>query len=232
MLTTRRVLGHQGRVAEVGDRAAGRWDDQRRPGGAVRILTAGGPLASVVVLTLVALLAGRVTYAAFSSSTANPGNGFAAGTVSLGDDDAGVAILTLSSVLPGRADTGCIHVTYGGSLDASVRLYGTVSGALGPYLTLTVTRGTDGSPAFDSCNSFTPDSTDYRGAGPGVVYAGPLSAYPADYATAIPDPATGPVETWRPGEDRSYRFTVRLNNNAAAQGQTADATFTWEARNL
>ncbi len=167
-----------------------------------------------------------------SSMSANTGNGFAAGTVNLTDNDTGAAGLTLSSALPGTSDTSCIRVTYGGSLDAGLRMYANVSGSLAPYLTLKVTRGTDASPSFDSCGSFTPDATDYRGFGPGVVYSGPLSAYPASYDVGVVDPPTGPVETWSPGENRSYKLTVTLGDDPAAQGLSAGATFSWEARNL
>jgi hypothetical protein len=44
-----------------------------------------------------------------------------------------------------------------------MRLYGTVTGSLGPYLTLTVTRGADSGPSFPSCASFSADATNYIG---------------------------------------------------------------------
>jgi hypothetical protein len=189
-------------------------------------------LVSMIVVGLLAAATGSATYAAISRATRSDGNELAVGTVSVGDNDAGVALLKLSSALPNATDTGCIRVTYAGSLDADVRLYAAVSGALAPYLTLTVTRGTEVSPTFDSCASFSPDATDYRGAGPGVVYAGPLSAYPTVYATGILDPPSGTREVWSQAEQHSYRLMILLNNDAAAQGQSATATFTWEARNL
>jgi predicted ribosomally synthesized peptide with SipW-like signal peptide len=189
-------------------------------------------LLAAVVIGLVSVLTGSLTYATFSSSTASSGNSFAAGTVDVADNDAGVAMLSLSSAQPGATDTGCIRVTYSGSLDANLRLHATVSGSLAPYLTLTVTRGTDASPSFDSCASFTPDATDYVGAGAGVVYSGLLSAYPTSYAAGVVDPPSGPVETWTSGEARSYRLSISLNNDNAAQGLSATAAFSWEARNL
>lgn len=189
-------------------------------------------LLAAVAIGLVAVLTGSLTYATFSSSTSSPGNSFAAGTVIVADNDAGVAMLSLSSALPGTTDTGCIRVTYSGSLDANLRLYATVSGSLAPYLTLTVTRGTDAAPSFDSCGSFTPDVTNYVGAGAGVVYSGLLSAYPTSYAAGVVDPSSGLVETWTSGEARSYRLSISLNNNSAAQGLSATAAFSWEARNL
>ncbi len=189
-------------------------------------------LATVAVVALVMAVVGRLTYAAFSATTSNPGNSLAAGTVSLGDNDAGVAMLSLASANPGDSDTGCIRVTYTGSLDAGIRLYAAVSGSLAPYLDLTVTRGSDPSPSFDSCTSFVPDGTDYVGAGAGVVYSGPLSSYPTNYGAGVVDPPSGPAETWATSEAHSYRFTVSLGSDPAALGLSATAAFTWEARNL
>jgi hypothetical protein len=169
---------------------------------------------------------GAISYAAFSDSTSNTGNAFSAGTVALEDNDSETAMLSLAGAVPGATDTSCIRVTYTGSLDSAVRLSGTPAGTLAPHLTLTVTRGTDTAPSFDSCANFTPDTTDYLGLGSGVLYNGPLSSYPAS-ASAIVDP-----EAWSTGEAHDYRFSVTLNDNAAAQGQSATAAFAWDAQNL
>ena len=189
-------------------------------------------LASLLVVSAVMAVVGRLTYAAFSATTSNPGNSLAAGTVSIGDNDAGMAMLSLASANPGDSDTGCMRVTYTGSLDSGVRLYAAVSGSLAPYLNLTVTRGSDPSPSFDSCASFVADGTDYIGAGAGVVYSGALSGYPATYDAGVVDPPSGPAEAWSTSEAHSYRFTVTLGSDPAAIGLTATAAFTWEARNL
>jgi predicted ribosomally synthesized peptide with SipW-like signal peptide len=176
-------------------------------------------------------VAGTATFSAFSSQTSNSGNSFAAGTVHLTDNDAGTAMLALTNAQPGATDTSCIVLTYSGTLDSTVRLYGAVAGALGPYLTLTVTRGTDSSPSFDSCTNFTADATDYIGSGNGVVYQGLLSAFPSTYAAGLVDPTSGSPETWTSPEAHSYRFVVALANDNAAQGLSTTAAFTWEARN-
>jgi len=189
-------------------------------------------LATVIVLGLVGLVAGIGTYPAFSQSATNPGNSFAAGTVTLSDNDSGAAVLSLSNAVPFDTDTGCIRVTYSGSLSSDVRLYGSSSGALVPYLTLTVTRGTDTSPSFPSCAGFTADATDYIGAGAGVVYSGPLSGYPGSYGAGIVDPIAGSPETWTTSEDHSYRFRVTVLNDPAGRGKSGSASFTWQSRNL
>ena len=184
-------------------------------------------LLSLVVVGAVGGVAAAGTWSAFSATTGNAGNSFGAGTVHLTDNDAGAAMLSLTNARPGDATTGCLLVTYGGTLDSGVRLHATVTGDLAPYLTLTVTRGTDSGPSFSSCTTFTADSTNYVGAGPGVVYSGPLSGYPTTYDTGLADPDA----TWAAGESRSYKLRVELADNEAAEAKTATTTFRWEARN-
>ena len=188
-------------------------------------------LLTAIAIGLLGIAAGVATQAAFFGTTSNAGNIYGAGTVYITDNDSGTAMLSLSSSTPGASDTGCIDVTYQGSLSSTVRLYGTISGTLAQYLTLTVTRGTDSSPSFDSCTNFTADSTNYIGSGAGVIYSGPLSNYPGSYGAGIVDPTSGSPETWTTNESHSYKFVVTLGSDPAAQAQSATATFTWEAAN-
>lgn len=184
-------------------------------------------LASMLVVAATALVVGGVTFAAFSRTTNNPSNSFAAGTVQIGDNDSGSAMFTIASLAPNDTRTRCIRVTRSGSLTAGVKLYGSAGGALAPYLNLVVTRGDDSAPTFPSCNGFSPDSSNYIGAGPGVLYSGPLNGYPASWAAGIVDPTAG----WTGGEAHSYRFALTLSSDPAGQGQSATASFSWEARN-
>lgn len=188
-------------------------------------------LLTLLVLGGLAALSGAATYSAFSSQTSNTGNSFAAGTVLITDNDADNALLSLSNAQPGASDTSCILMTYSGSLSSTVKLYGSIAGGLAPYLTLTITRGDDPTPIFDDCVGFQPDLTDYVGAGQGVIYQGALSAFPSGYATGLVDPVAGSPETWTTSEARVYRFAVSLADDNNAQGQSATASFTWEARN-
>jgi hypothetical protein len=189
-------------------------------------------LVAWLVTGVVAVVVVGVTAAKFTATTSSDGDSFATGTVSITDNDAGGAMLSLATAKPGDSTTGCIKVTFTGSLASTVALYGSVSGTLAPYLQLTVTRGTDSAPAFASCANFTPDGTNYIGAGAGVIYSGLLSAYPTTYASAIVDPTSGSPRTWLQNEAHSYKFVVSLTNNPAAQGLSSTATFTWEARNV
>jgi hypothetical protein len=188
-------------------------------------------LLSAVVVGIAGLAIGAATWSAFSTSTENAGNAFAAGTVTISDNDDGATVMSLSGAVPGTTTTGCIKVTYSGSIAAGVKLYGAVSGALAPYLTLKVTRGAD-TGTFPNCN-FTPDTRDYIGQGAGVVYSGALADFPASHSAGVTDPdnATGSGETWTSPEVHAYKLEVTLQNNLAAQGKSATASFTWEARN-
>jgi hypothetical protein len=102
----------------------------------------------------VAAAATGVTYAALVGATTNPGNSLSVGSVALTDDDSGSAMLSLASAIGGATDTSCIDVTSTGTLPATVRQYGSVAGALAPYLTLTVTRG-GGGGALDAWGGVT-----------------------------------------------------------------------------
>ena len=185
---------------------------------------------TALVLGVLGTIAGVGTWSAFSATTDNSGNAFVSGTVQIGDDDSGSAMLALSNAKPGDSDAACIVVDYAGSLPATVRLYGSTGGnGLDQYLDLKVTRGTKSS-GFDACGDFTSDGTDYIGAGAGVIYDGTLQGYPDGYAGGIVD-APGVAETWTNGEAHAYQFVVAVQNAGGAQGLNASQVFTWEARN-
>jgi len=198
---------------------------------------ASHPIALKLVVTAVALVLTAVvwsagTWSAFNQTSASPGNSVATGTVVLGDNDAGSALLSLSNAAAGATATSCIKVTYTGTLPANVRLYGAVGGTgLASYLTLTITRGTfSGTPAAKSCTGFTADTTNY-GSGAGIVYTGLLSAFPTTTAAAVLEPKAAAPEEWTTNETHGYKLTVTLGNNAAMSGKNATADFTWQAFN-
>ncbi len=150
----------------------------------------GRRLRKFLIVMVVAGLAGTavgVIHAAFFATTGNTGSSFGSGSVILTDNDANGAVLSLSAANPGATDSGCIRASYSGSLPATVKHYADVTGALSPFLTLKVTRGTDPSPSFRSCAGFTPDTCDFYGKGAGVLYDGLLSNYPTTYAAGIQD---------------------------------------------
>ena len=131
-------------------------------------------LRTLLVLGVVALIAGAGVFSAFSSQTDNPGNVVTAGTVALADNDAGAALYSITAAKPGDSKTSCIKVTYTGSLNSTVKIYTpSTIGELGPSVTLKIEPGTQATPTFPSCEGFTPDSG-------GALFEGTLAAFAAE----------------------------------------------------
>jgi hypothetical protein len=167
------------------------------------------------------------SYSAFSATTVNPTNNWAAGSVSLTDDDSNTAMFNATNLKPTSTGTKCIAVTSTGSLASTVKLYGTTpatTNGLSSYINLTVTQGTGG--GFSSCSGFTPLGTGSS------VYSGTLAAF----GSANTNFATG-LGTWAPtgtgSETRVFQFTYTLDPATpnTAQSGTAAIGFTWEAQN-
>ena len=192
------------------------------PGGGRRVhlpTAASGILAkklslTAMVLGLVVAMVGGGTWAAFSATTSNTGNSFSTGSVTLSNNLGASAMFSVTDMAPLQVEgPECIEVTYTGSLDAAVTLYGTTdAGGLDAFLDLVVEKGA-------TCAAFgVPDE----------LYNGTLAAYPDDFATGIVDPDA----TWTSGETAAYQFTVTLQNDPLAQGLDVEQAFTWEARTL
>ncbi|HEX5714206.1 MAG TPA: hypothetical protein VFX85_12915 [Solirubrobacterales bacterium] len=188
-------------------------------------------LRTLVVLGVLACIAGAGVFSAFSSQTDNPGNVVTAGSVTLTDNDAGSALYALTAAKPGDSQASCIKVTYTGSLNANVRIYTpSTIGELGPNVTLKIEPGTQASPSFPSCTGFTPDSG-------GALFEGTLASFAAtnnSYATGIVDfPGTAATK-WVTNDAVVYRVTATLSASApdSAQGKTTGThIIRWEAQN-
>jgi predicted ribosomally synthesized peptide with SipW-like signal peptide len=181
-------------------------------------------LLTLLIVGVVGSIAGIGTFSAFSATASNEGNSFAAGTVYIVDNDSDSAMFNVSDAKPGTTYTSCIKVTYLGSLDASVVLYGAgFGGDLAPYLHVTVEEGS-GAAGFGDCTGFTSSSVLYNDVA--------MGSFPT---TSGAGNATG--GTWSTNEAVDYRFTITLADDNAANGgtspKTADAfSFTWEAQNV
>jgi hypothetical protein len=154
--------------------------------------------------------------ALFNGNTANPANSWSAGTVSISDDDSAAAMFTTTGILPGDTGQKCITVTYTGSVTAGVKVYGALTGTLGPYVDLTIEQGTGGS--FASCTGF--------------ASALSTTATMSAFAAASSNYGTG-FGTWAPtanGQTRVYRVTWALRPDNGAISKTAGLTLTWEAQ--
>ncbi|MDQ4145120.1 MAG: hypothetical protein M3198_15540 [Actinomycetota bacterium] len=196
-----------------------------------------------LLLALLGLLIVAATWAAFSDTTANAGNRWEVGSVDIEDNDAGTRALYdlfdgTPYAKPGDSDSGCIKVTYNGSLASNVRLYGSNNlnaNALDDQLTLTITSGS-GDATNNDCTTFTAAGTT------GDVYSGSLANFMStynDYADNLALSAGGDT-VWSQNETVSYKFEVTLtddadvndsNSKTATGFATGNHSFIWEARN-
>ena len=179
--------------------------------------------AGAAALLMAGLLAVSSSWAAFSATTENTTNDLAAGTVTLSDNDAGVALFdNLTNLKPGDGETDCIEVTYSGTLDAEVRMYGSVTAGTGleDYLDFTVERGTG------TCATFVADVMVWNSGTDGDL--GVFLSGATNYATG--------VDAWNvtgggPDDTVPYRITTTLQDDNAAQGLASTLTVTWESQN-
>ena len=193
------------------------------------MITARKLLSTVAVVAVLGPLAASATFSAFTSTTTSSGNTFTAGSVTIGDNDAGQALYSLSDQRPGVTTSKCIKVTYGGSLDSTVKLYTPSTLASGAqYVNLTITPGTQASSTF-------PDCTGFVAAGGGAAFNGTLQGFASahnSFATALAlDDQIG-TTTWNGTDAVVYRLDVSIQDVAAAQGASSGAhDFTWQAQN-
>lgn len=183
-------------------------------------------LLTLMVLGVTGSVAGLGTYSAYSSTTTNSGNRFVAGTVQIGDNDAGSAMYNVTNQKPNVNTVKCILVTYTGSLDADVKLYTTTNTipAAAANLTLTIEKGTSsGSTGFPDCGTFTSQGTIYSGSL--YDFQQTRNSYGSGVA-ANPGAAT----KWVTNDSLVYRFTVAANDNASGVDSGLHQ-FTWEAQN-
>jgi predicted ribosomally synthesized peptide with SipW-like signal peptide len=189
-------------------------------------------LRTLLVLGIVACIAGAGVFSAFSSQTENSGNVITAGTVTLEDNDGGSPLYAITNAKPGESKTSCIKVTYKGSLPATVKLFtpSTINAELGPFVNLKIEAGTQTTSTFPSCTEFTPAAT------APTVYEGTLSAFATEHSAYTSGIATNPASAtkWEANNSVVYRFTVTLSATApeTAQGKTTGShLFRWEAQN-
>jgi len=183
---------------------------------------------SALVVGVLAGVSALGVFGLFTATTQNAGNEISTGTVALSDNDGGSAMINATGAKPGQSWTGCLKVTYNGSLPASVHGWAQdVTGALGPYLNVKIVQGTATTLAFPDCGDFAPDSV-------GTVYDGPLLGVVAsDYEHAAPINPAGQTQ-WNPGDSVVRQFTVTLSSSApdSAQGASSGVfSIRYEARN-
>ena len=173
----------------------------------------------VVVLAGSGIAVGQSSYAAFSSTTDNPGSNWKAGAVTLTDDDANAAAFSATSLKPGDTGSKCIKVTSTGDISGQVKMYSTghaTTKALSDNIDITVALGNGG--GFASCDGFVKTSD---------LYSGTL----ANYAATKTNYATGTTD-WvsNKNDSRTYQITYKIKDTApnTVQGGTSGINFVWE----
>jgi hypothetical protein len=193
-----------------------------------RLMSGGAVLASVLAS---GLLVWQASFAAFSATTSNDTDSWSAGSVTLSDNDSGIALFSPIGLKPTDTASRCIKVTYGGSLPANVKLYisgGTLTGTgLGSYLKFKVETGTLGDAAncsdFGGTTATAYDITGYPTTGQLAHFAATYQAFSSGLAAW-----NGATQN----TTRTYRFTYTVaDDNGQGNGLTVGATLTWEAQN-
>lgn len=179
-------------------------------------------LLTALVVGLAASVGGFGVFAAFSGTTSNPNNSFAAGTVAIEDNDGDTALFTNAvKKKPGDYDR-CIKVKYTGSLDATVKLYSSAITGTGSDLNLTVAKGTG---AAADCSDFVSAGTVF---GPNTLATFDDHSAFGNGLAVNPGSAT----KWVAGDELTFRFRITVPDANSAQGKTVDPfTLTWEAQN-
>lgn len=170
------------------------------------------------------------TYSAFTATTTNSNNSFAAGTVAI-QDDSGLSTALFDNITnqgPGATTQKCIRIKYTGSLASSVRFY-IPSASNGGAFQIQVERGSGLSDLATrgSCAGFSSSSTAFA--------AADLTNFPSAWATpGVDGKASGAA--WAQNDAIDYRFTLSVKDDTTPNAHTSAIStgsfaITWEARN-
>ncbi len=183
-------------------------------------------LLSLVVVGALVALAGLAVFSAFSGTTSNDNNQFAAGSVAIGNN-ATAPLYSVTGAKPGTTSTPrCIKITYSGSLPVNVKLYRSAfsSGTgLDTEIDLAVTKGTG---TAEDCSDFS---------GTTSVYSGKLGSLGTSFASGSVSLTNASASaTWSQDDAVTYKFQASLPSGVAntANGKvTGTHSLIWEAQN-
>jgi len=155
-----------------------------------------------LVVIIVAAVVVTFSFSLFTSTSANPGNVVATGSLKINNNLEGAAILTAEGLLPGESTDGTVAITNvgdsaGNFMLSTDNLVDTpASPALSSVLTLVITEGAT------------------------EVYKGGLAAV-----------GTVDLGTWDPDESHTYTFTVTFAAGSGDEYQGGQTTldFIWDA---
>src|SRR4051794_20951049 len=136
-------------------------------------------LLTLCIVGVLGSVAAFGTYSAFTATTTNSGNSFAAGTVAIQDDSGlGTALFNVSNAAPGATTQKCIRIKYTGSLASTVHMY-IPSVTSGPSFQIQVERGSGLSNlgTRGDCTGFSAASTGFATAD--------LSTFPSAYSGGL-----------------------------------------------
>ena len=155
-----------------------------------------------LVVIVIAAVVVTFSFSLFTSSSANPGNMVASGTMEINNSADGAAILTVEGLLPSESGEGTVTVTNVGDSEGAFSM------------TAANLVDTPADPAFSS------QLTLVVADGATEVYNGPLA-----------DVGTVDLGTWQPDDTHTYTFTVTFAQAAGNEFQSAQTTldFTWDA---
>jgi len=170
---------------------------------------------AVLVLAAAALIASS---ASFTAASANPGNLFTAGTLTMSNDKDTALIVTASNMKPGDTVSGQVTLSNTGSVPGTFTLtkalVGTDTAGFGGELRLTIQEYTDGTFTTPTGSTLFPT---------------------AALSNAISGLSLG---VWQPSgatKTHYYKFTVNWPNDAGApaddtfQGKSVTYRFDWNA---
>jgi hypothetical protein len=145
--------------------------------------------------------------ATFSSTTGNTISAVTSGTLSHTNSKDGQAIFNLTNMKPGDTLNGSLTLTNTGSLPAT--------------FSLTEATSTNG---FVTPSNVTLDIVDTTASK--TVYSGTFGG--------LTDGAKNDLGNWAAGEAHTFKFTVKLLQDApnAEQGKTASAVYAWDSVQL
>ena len=185
----------------------------------LQVLAANPRLALGALVTLL-LAAGAVvgSGADFTATSANPANTFSSGTLTIGNSNAGTAILSASNMRPGDpAQAGTVDIENTGSLSGAFTL---VRG--------TVTNSDNANPLATKLNVTVVDCGTFTGATPPACGDGDDAN---EYTGTLAAMGTTALGTYNAGVKHRYRFTVALDSSAGNpyQGDSATVGFDFNA---
>jgi hypothetical protein len=189
----------------------------------LHVLLSQPRLALGALLTL--LLAGGAVVgsgADFTASSANPSNQFTSGTLTMGNSNEGVAILSASNMRPGApAQHGNVDIENTGSLDGAFMLARSTPSDDDPA-----------NPMSEKLNVTVVDCGEFAGSAPTCGDGDDVEKYTgslADMGTAGHE--IDALGSYAAGEKHRYRFSVALDSSAgnAYQGDSSTVAFDFNA---